>query len=359
MVQFDFPAVATALCRRVCRRGRGAQRTATERRGHSRRKQPPNRTITCTLVSKGIVLHCASLTVPRPATPDDLPAVAVLIARLNADPATQSLHCPTGAPRRIRAGLEQPDSFPAGWSRSFVLATDPAGELRAALGCQFDPGRTVGWLWGPWLPDARDWPVLGPALLTGLLDRLPASVRRIDAFLHTANHAGLRFLQSRGFAPGPVTHIYVAPRAGRAAAETPPCPELRAAHEVAFARLHADTFPASGSAPAEILLAGRDEEHVIFAATDGLRLLGSVCVSVNHAPLEGFIDYLAVKPALRGKGIGTRLLRTALRWIFDDRRLPQAALTVSDWRHGARRLYERAGFSLQASGIAARLKTRR
>ena len=79
----------------------------------------------------------------------------------------------------------------------------------------------------------------------------------------------------------------------------------------------ADTFPASGSTPAEALLSGRDEEHAIFAATDGLRLLGSVCVSVNHAPLEGFIDYLAVKPTARGRGIGTRLLQTALHWIFD------------------------------------------
>ena len=299
------------------------------------------------------------MTVPRPAAPDDLPAVAAFIARLNAAPATQSLHCITGTPRRVRAMLAQPESFPAGWARSFVLSVDPDGEIRAVFGCQCDPGQTLGWLWGPWLDAPGDWPTLGPALLGALLRFLPVSVRRVDAFLHAENRAGLRFLQSHGFALGPTTHVYVAPRPERPTADSPPYPELRPMHEVAFARLHADTFPASGSTPAEVLLASRDEEHAIFAATDGLRLLGSVCVSVNHAPLEGFIDYLAVKPSARGQGLGTHLLQTALHWIFTERRLLQAALTVSDWRHGARRLYEQSGFTLQASGIAARLKTRR
>ena len=298
------------------------------------------------------------LTVTHPAAPDDLPAVAAFIARLNATPLSQSLHCPTGTPRRVRAALEHRGSFPAGWAQSFVVSTDPsAQEIRAVFGCQFDPDHTLGWLWGPWLNDPLDWAALGPALVDFLLDRLPRSVGQIDAFLHTENRTGLRFLQRRGFSLGPITHIYVAPRPA-ISAEISLYPELRPAHEVAFARLHADTFPASGGTPSEILLTGRDEEHAIFAATDGLRLLGSVCVSVNHAPLEGFIDYLAVKPAARGKGIGIRLLQTALRWIFDERRLPQAALTVSDWRQGARRLYEQSGFELQASGIAARLKLR-
>ena len=297
---------------------------------------------------------------PRRATPEDLPAVAAFIARLNAAPTTQSLHCAAATPRRVRLALESPGEFPGGWTRSFVLTAEPAAaELRAAFGCQFDPDRKLGWLWGPWVDPPGDWPRLGPALVAGLVELLPSTVRRIDAFLHIENRAGLRFLQSHGFALGPVTHVYVAPRGGWSPVETPPCQPLRPAHEVAFARLHADTFPASGSSPAEVLLASRDDEHAVFTATDGLRLLGSVCVSVNHAPLEGFIDYLAVKPTARGRGIGTRLLQTALHWIFDARRLPQAALTVSDWRHGARRLYEQAGFTLQASGIAARLKTRR
>ena len=195
-------------------------------------------------------------------------------------------------------------------------------------------------------------------MLDPLLARLPSSVRRLEAFLHAENHAGRRFLAARGFSSGPLTHIYVLPRAEWQATEATAVAgilPLRAAHEVAFARLHAETFPAGASTPADDLLAGRDDERVVFTATDGLRLLGYVCVSVNRAPREGFIEYLAVKPIARGRGIGGHLLQRALRWTFDEQRLPQAALCVSEWRAGARRLYEQVGFRLSASGIGMRL----
>ncbi len=300
----------------------------------------------------------ASATVVRPAQAADLPALARLIARVNATPSTCCLHCSAARPAEIRATLRDPESFPGGWERCFVVGTADLGhEVTTAFGCQFSPDATLGYLWGPWISTVpEDWSQIAPTMLEILLKLLPASTRRIDAFLHAENRSGLRFLQSHGFAPGPLTHLYVATRS--AWPDPDPgdqlYPPLRLAHEVGFATLHRSAFPAVGSTPTEDLLAGRDDSHAIFAATDGLKFLGSVCVSVNHAPLEGFIDYLAVKPSARGQGIGARLLRTALRWIFDDRRLPQAALTVSDWRTGAQRLYEQAGFVLHVSGIAMR-----
>ena len=290
----------------------------------------------------------------RPATPADLPGVAALIARTNALPASQSLHCAAASAAAVRAALRRDDDFPGGWARGFTLGATGDGEPVAVLGCQVAPDGAFGWLWGPWMADERQWNTPVPlALLDGLGTLLPAPVRRLEAFLHVENRAALRFLQARGFATGPVTHIYVA----RPAADDPdagPLPELGAAHEVAFGRLHADTFPAHGSTPADDLLAGRDEEHRIFAVADGLRLLGYVCVSVNRAPLEGFVDYLAVRASARGRGLGARLLRAARRWAFEERGLPQLALCVSDWRAGARRLYEQTGFRLSASGVAAR-----
>ena len=291
----------------------------------------------------------------RPAAPDDLRVLAGFVARLNAVPASQSLHCAADTAAAVRAALRAEEIFPDGWERAFVLAE--AGEIVAAAGCQLDAERTRGWLWGPWTEEPRGWQTLAPALLDALFARLPRTVRRVEAFLHAENRAGLRFLQTQGGSMGTLTHLYVAPRATwqPVSATMEPLPHLRPAHEVGFARLHAETFPASGSTPAEELLAGRDDEHVVFAATDGLRVLGYVCASVNTAPREGFVEYLAVRPTARGRGLGARLVETALRWIFEGRRLPQAALCVSEWRGNARRLYEAAGFRLAASGRAVRL----
>ena len=291
----------------------------------------------------------------RPASPDDLSSVAALISRLNAQPAAQSLHCPAQTASAIRRALLNKEDFPFGWEVAFFVATDTTnGEPVGTVGAQFDSERTVAWLWGPWIEPEKLWPTAGKSLLDGLVTGVPRSVRRLEAFLHAENLAGLHFLRSHGFTSGPATHIYTVSRARWQPAEHDFYPALRPAHEVAFARLHAETFPADGSTPAQVLLEGRDGKHAIFAATDRLRLLGSICVSTNHAPLESFIDYLAVKPAARGRGVGARLLQTALRWTFEAQRLPQASLCVSNWREGARRLYEQAGFTLQATGQALR-----
>ena len=161
--------------------------------------------------------------------------------------------------------------------RSVVAARPPTGDVVGVLGAQFDPERTVAWLWGPWVEPDREWPTTGKLLLDRLLTRLPGSVRRLEAFLHTENLAGQRFLQAQGFSPGPATHIYTVPRTLWTPPEFVPSPALRPAHEVAFTRLHADTFPASGSTPAQALLDGRDGEHAIFAASDGLRLSSVRC----------------------------------------------------------------------------------
>ena len=290
----------------------------------------------------------------RPASPADLPGAAALIARINVIPASQSLHCAAGNAATVRAALRRTEDFPGGWERGFILAATSDGEPAALLGGQLAPDHALAWLWGPWMADERQWRTPVPrALLDGLCAQLPPPVRQLEAFPHVENQAALHFLRAQGFGTGPVTHIHVA-RPDTLDAGSGPLPDLGAAHEAAFGRLHAETFPAHGSTPAADLLAGRDEEHRIFAVADGLRLLGYVCVSVNHAPLEGFVDYLAVRQSARGRGLGARLLDAARRWAFEERRLPQLALCVSEWRAGARRLYEQTGFRLSASGVAAR-----
>jgi GNAT superfamily N-acetyltransferase len=295
----------------------------------------------------------------RRAGANDLDTLAAYIAQANADPARQCLHTPGSQRRVIREALLREGGLADGSRSAFVLAVSPAaaenGGIIGAVGCQADSSSGIGWLWGPWAAPPNGWKALAPRLLQELLHALPAGVRRLDGFLNIENRDGLRFLQQQGFNIRAPTHIYVAPaESGMKTAAGAPLPELATRHEVGFARLHRETFPAADSTPAEELLSGRDDEHVIFAAAGDLRLLGYVCVSVNAAPREGFIDYLAVRPAARGRGMGQRLLETALRWTFEERRLPQAALCVTEWRDDARRLYERAGFRLSATGRGAR-----
>lgn len=305
----------------------------------------------------------------RPAGPGDGGAVARLFARLNATAETRCLHAGGGStnPADVRRGLTGEETF--------VLAERVAdGETVGAVGVL----PTTGALWGPSVVqqpggNAGGDREVAATLAQELLRRFPPAAAgtrtwRLDAFPDELNHAARTALRDRGFREGQRTHVFVAPRREMVRDEVsgPFGEPLRERHVTAFARLHAETFPTDPTegADAEALLAARGEERRIFVVPDasGLRLLGYVCASVGRAPREGFVDFLAVRESTRGRGVGGRLLRTALRWFFDELRLPQAALCLSDWRAGrggARRLYEREGFTLRFTGVGMRWTVRR
>ncbi|MBN1824630.1 MAG: GNAT family N-acetyltransferase [Candidatus Eisenbacteria bacterium] len=87
------------------------------------------------------------------------------------------------------------------------------------------------------------------------------------------------------------------------------------------------------------LLRSPDRE-VWVARADG-RPVG-FAVLVLRGAFVGYLQSLVVEPALRGRGIGTRLLRFAEERIL--RESPNVFVCVSSFNPGARRLYERLGY---------------
>jgi len=82
------------------------------------------------------------------------------------------------------------------------------------------------------------------------------------------------------------------------------------------------------------------EVHV--AALDG-ELVGFV-VLVMRVVLTGFVQSLAVREDVRGRGIGTALMAFVEERVFRDS--PNVFLCVSSFNDGARRFYERLGYSV-------------
>ncbi|MDJ0932411.1 GNAT family N-acetyltransferase [Breoghania sp.] len=73
----------------------------------------------------------------------------------------------------------------------------------------------------------------------------------------------------------------------------------------------------------------------------------------NLAPESWYVNVLSVYPDHRGKGHGTRLLEIAER-IAREERLTRSSIIVADDNVGARRLYERCGYSKIAARQAVR-----
>lgn len=86
-----------------------------------------------------------------------------------------------------------------------------------------------------------------------------------------------------------------------------------------------------------------DETRERYVALDGERLAGFVILNLSGA-FVGYVQTLCAAPAYRGSGVGTALLTFAEERIFREH--PNVFICVSDFNPGARRLYERLGYTL-------------
>jgi ribosomal protein S18 acetylase RimI-like enzyme len=86
-----------------------------------------------------------------------------------------------------------------------------------------------------------------------------------------------------------------------------------------------------------------DETRERYVARRADRLAGFVILNLGGA-FVGYIQSVCAAPEFRGTGVGTALLAFAEERIFRDHR--NVFICVSDFNHGARRLYERLGYRL-------------
>jgi [ribosomal protein S18]-alanine N-acetyltransferase len=93
---------------------------------------------------------------------------------------------------------------------------------------------------------------------------------------------------------------------------------------------------------ASLALLERLDREAWVAVTDGA--VAGFVVLVMAGAFTGYIQTVCVAAARRGSGIGTRLVRHAEERIF--RESPNVFLCVSSFNPGARRLYERLGYTL-------------
>jgi ribosomal protein S18 acetylase RimI-like enzyme len=86
-----------------------------------------------------------------------------------------------------------------------------------------------------------------------------------------------------------------------------------------------------------------DETRERYVAVRGDRLAGLLVLNLKGA-FVGYIQTVCAAPEFRGTGVGTALVAFAEERIF--REFKNVFICVSDFNHGARRLYERLGYRL-------------
>ncbi len=226
------------------------------------------------------------------------------------------------------------------------------GDIIGLLGCEYDRGLRRGWLWGPFgVPDRA----IDAALLIQLKNSLPAEVRRLDSFLDQRNQRGQTFYTTQGFYRAQDCHVYVAQKPALTITPTLTFVAPQEHHLASLSDLHERLFPQSYET-ARSMFDKMDDERRLFTHIAQDRVAGYIFARINDGDEEGFIDFLGVHESQRGKGIGKQLLLTALHWLFEDKRMPQVGLTVTDKNTNARALYEQTGFHLHYAGVNHRLE---
>jgi len=112
------------------------------------------------------------------------------------------------------------------------------------------------------------------------------------------------------------------------------CAQLMAASEpwITLRRTYDDSLKIVG-----------DPSREIYHAVHGDALVGFVILNMEGA-FVGYIQTVCVAPELRGKGIGSLLIKFAEQRILSE--TPNVFMCVSSFNKAAQRLYERLGYEV-------------
>ena len=252
---------------------------------------------------------------------------------------------------REGVAAELADLSPA-WGSTVRVVRDEDAFVGASL-LEYDEDTARAWVFGPWVAgDDAAWDRWALPLLEAALEQLPAGVDRVELGGDVTNVRMAALAASLGWETSEVSHVFSAD-ATAAGSWADPVNEIRvatAADREVIRPLHDQEFPAT-YAPVERLLPDEPDGtfHVSVAEAGG-RFLGYAAGRVQPDG-DGYLDYLAVSDAARGKGAGRDLLVAIGRWLVENAPHHDVHLTVQDHRAPARRLYESLGFTLQLSMV--------
>ncbi|MEO9246637.1 GNAT family N-acetyltransferase [Citricoccus nitrophenolicus] len=286
------------------------------------------------------------------AHPDDAgraEALAFIVA-CQQDPATSTAYLgadPTGIEAELE-GLDRP--WLSGW-RAVRTGGQSGGEIIAACTVDWDAEPSMAWIHGPWgTPGAVD--RHGHALLAAIDRQVPAEITHLEVCGHVANTALASLADRLGWTATEVNFALVAPAARARAWTLPdagPAPGVRLRRMVPadvgpVEPLHAAEFGAAYATAAQLASA----YHTVVAEDGDGTLLGYAAGTLQDDG-SAYVDFTAVDPAVRRRGLGRRLVVELVRVLLEAGRPELVHLTVRESRAAAHALYLSLGMRQDAA----------
>lgn len=287
----------------------------------------------------------------RPAQKQDFEIISKIIADQNRNPETHCIQSDTG--NDFQSIQNEITRLDLDSGICFIVAFQD-NQLIGTLGCELDEELGRGWIRGPFVvADTNNWENVAASLLQGLQNTLPSAIHWLDSYLNIANERGNNFYLTHGFKKLRLAHVYVAATPENPLELSGTCKSLHPNQAQNFSTLHESIFPQT-YATGQRILDKLGDHHQVFVYTKGSEILGYLYATVEEDSGDGSVEFVGVREDARGTGIGRQLLQTALYWLFEVKKVPQAILVVNDNLTNARSLYESVGFKLKYTGVHTR-----
>ncbi|MCG7310366.1 GNAT family N-acetyltransferase [Brachybacterium sp. ACRRE] len=267
-------------------------------------------------------------------SPEDHEAALRLILEMQSSASTACAYL-----GRHEAGIrEDLENLDQDWRETLHVSRGADGRVDGAALIEWDTELDRSWVHGPWTRQGR-WEQQAPGLLESVIAQAPVARHEMYAAVENVQMAWLA--ERCGWAAGEANFEYAkqledGPSDPRMANDTvrPADP----ADLTRLAELHEAEFPGTYASTSDLLEHGGS--YSTFVHVEGGRALGYLSGQTQEADTL-YVDFLAVAPDARGRGVARGLLdAAALR--MGARTI---TLTVDEHRPDAQRVYEALGFS--------------
>lgn len=274
----------------------------------------------------------------RPLTPADEDAALTLIVAQQSDPTRA---CPYVGTDRDGI-LAELDALEVPW-RDNALVAEQDGRLIGVTVTDYDDELGRSWIHGPWVDG--DWLATARPLLEAAIEATPDEVTQHEISSDPAHLEMAELAAERGWRRSVVNLIYVLAEAD---AEDWPAPDQRVrlpepSDQAAVEPLHDREFPNTYAPMGRLLADAADGTAIVRVIEDEGTVRGYAAGQVQGDG-SGYLDFIAVDPEARGRGLGAGLLIAIGRAIIDASGKRDVNLTVQEHRSGAIALYERLGY---------------
>ncbi|KAB7744011.1 GNAT family N-acetyltransferase [Nostocoides sp. F2B08] len=292
-------------------------------------------------------------------SPEQVDRALGLIVDRQAAPVTACAYLGT-TPDGIRAEL---DDIEIPWRETLRVAVDDSADVVGAVLVDWDEETGRSWVHGPWTRDEAMWDEVADALLDAAVTLTPATVQDHEVSAAPEHERLAELATSRGWIASEVNYVYVA----RSADGWPDAPAtVRPAVDgdlEAVTVIHEEAFPGTYATARRLL---SDPERVTLVLTeltelaDSGRSTGGAGWVLGYASAEiqadgdGYLDFIALSPGARGRGLGAGLLSAIGRAVLAASPNGCVNLTVKESNAPAVRLYERFGYAREAELVGYR-----